>query len=149
MKKYFQNIVLAGVLISAPLYPYYVQCPTTLGNWLKDNFTYQAEEKGKDYWKSPQETVKDKGGDCEDFGLLVQKILKDFGYKTYLIVMYNDTKTGHAICVFQEYDGTYSFFDNQYYYNVEKETMQDIFDIYYKKFDRFYVCTPNKRCKRI
>jgi hypothetical protein len=128
----FLNILLiAGVLVSAPLYPksevYSLQ---TLEIWLKANIHYQAE-KG-DYWKTPEETVRDKGGDCEDMAFLNQRILIDLGYKAeaYWIVGY-DNFTGklrpysHAICIFQD-KGKFYYFSNQYYINHPFNTLDDL-----------------------
>jgi len=35
-----------------------------LGEWLRVNFSYQAETTAEEHWKSPKETVRDRGGDC-------------------------------------------------------------------------------------
>ncbi len=113
-KKQLTSFLLAGLLISAPLFPSTVNSPKTLGTWLYDNFTYELEE--EEHWKSPKEMVKDKSGDCEDFAILAQYVLKKLGYKAYLIVVeyyYEDEM--HAICVFRHEDGTYSYYSNEYY----------------------------------
>jgi len=149
MTNIFKNIVLSGVLISIPLQPYWVVCPKTLSEWYKKEFSYQAEESGQDYWKKPEETIKDKTFDCEDITILSQYILKDLRYESYIIVMYNK-KSGHAICIFKDKDGLYGFFENQYYNEHLKESsIKDILKKYYSNYNIFYTCTPNKKCKRV
>ena len=117
MKKFIQNIFLAGVLISAPLFPYTIKTPVDLGNWLAKNFTYQYETTKHEYWKSPKETVKDKGGDCEDLAFLAEHVLKKLGYETYIIIIHYKeiSSSAHAVCVFKHKDGTFSYYSNLYY----------------------------------
>ena len=116
-KKQFTSFLLAGVLISSPLlFPSSVNDPVTLGNWLTNNFTYQ-DEAPEEYWKTPKETVRDKGGDCEDFAILAQYVLKKLGYNAYVVVIkYSDTEFMHAICVLKHKDGTFSYYSNKYYF---------------------------------
>lgn len=117
MKKILQNIVLAGILISVPpLFPSTVNSPKTLSNWIYNNFTYQREAPGEDYWKSPKETIRDKGGDCDDLAILTQYVLKKLGYKAYVIVIeYYNMDEMHAICIFKHKDGTFSYYSNEFY----------------------------------
>jgi len=145
----FTNFVLYAVLVTGPLYPSSVKTPKTLENWLKTNFTYQWED--GDYWKTPKETVKDKGGDCEDFSILAKKILTDLGYSSYLVVLTpkKDDDYGHAICVFKEKDNTIGIFDNQYYQNTTYFNMNDAIDKHYSKFDKAYICKSKTICKKI
>jgi len=116
IKKYLQSIVLAGVLIATPKLsiPSNINTPLDLTIWMIDNLTYQYDK--EDYWKRPEETLRDKGGDCEDFAILVRDFLKKKGYKVYLfLIAYSDHYAGHAITVIKHPDKTYSHFDNRYY----------------------------------
>ena len=86
MKSYFLCLTLASVLVSAPIiYPKdIVKCPDTLSIWMKQTLTYQKDgENG--HWKTPEKTVQDKGGDCEDFAILAKYVLKDLGYKAWVV----------------------------------------------------------------
>ena len=129
MNKFFLNIFVVGMLISTPLYPNWINNPETLSIWLINNFTYQAEEDDEDYWKTPEETIKDKGGDCEDLALLANKILSNLGYETKVIVVYfKKKKSAHAICLMTKCN-KYTFFSNQYYFS--------------KQFDNIYALLEN------
>lgn len=93
MNKSILNLLVAGVLVSAPLYPNWIKNPIDLSVWLNDNFTYQADEEGKDYWKKPKETVRDKGGDCIGENQMIwtkngKKMAKDITYND-MILSYN------------------------------------------------------------
>lgn len=144
MNKLFKNIVLSGILISSSFYPYWIQNPYNLEKWLKNNFTYQSEE--TDYWKTPKETLKDKGGDCEDFAIFNKYILKDLGYKAHLIILTKDEdKTAHAICVFIEKDHTFSAFDNTTYVNAFENSLKALMYKHYKRWDNVYSATENQK----
>lgn len=128
----FLNIILiAGVLVSAPLYPKYeVFSVKTLEIWLLKNFQYEAE-KG-DYWKTPEEMVKDKVGDCEDFAFLNKKILNDFGFESQVYHIYGRTKINnktseysHAICVFES-NGKFYYFSNQYFIKKSFDSVKEL-----------------------
>ena len=149
LNKMFNSLVLVSVLATAPLYPSSINTPKDIGDWMETNFTYQSEE--VDYWKSPEETVKDKGGDCEDFSVLSKKILEDLEYTAWFITM--DTKAdkyiGHAICLFKEKDGTFSVFDNQYYLPTKFVHWKTLLEKYYSEYNNVWNCTPEGHCKKI
>lgn len=132
MNKFIVNLAVAGILISAPLYPNWIKTPRDLSTWLVNNFTYQAEEEGEDYWKKPEETVSDKTADCEDFSFLVDKILTDLNYKTKVIAIYFE-KSAHAICIIEE-NNQYSFFSNQYYYARKHNSIKELVEKNYPTY---------------
>lgn len=137
MKNSFFSLLITGVLISTPLAPYHVVCPESLHEWfIEEGFTYQAEGWLQDYWKTPEETVKDKGGDCEDFAFLVDKVLSDLNYETHTIAMFFK-KSAHAIC-FVKINGKYTWFDNYYYCNRQHDTIEEILNIYYPGWIYYY-----------
>lgn len=118
----FNRHTISGILKnSEPLYPDYITTPEDIQSWLK-SFKYQEDIDG--YWKSPEETVNDNGGDCEDFATLVAHILNNLNYDNYMVAVYyteNKEKFGHAICLFEERDGTWSYFSNTNYIKARKE----------------------------
>jgi len=140
MSKFILNLAVAGVLVSAPLYPNWIKTPTDLSVWLVNSFTYQEEEEGEDYWKKLEETVRDKGGDCEDFSFLVDKILTDLNYKTKVIAIYWED-SAHAICIIEK-NNKYSFFSNQYYFSTKYNSIKELVEknySAYKYYKRIYL----------
>lgn len=126
-----------------------------LERWMKDNLKYISEE--KEYWKSPDETVEDGGGDCEDFAILVQDRLQQHNIKVKIIVIvwhtpdkpYNEA---HAIGLFkdEDKDGTLNFFSNQNLYDTNQVFINNIMDKYFNNWHYFKECKPNRKCgKRI
>jgi hypothetical protein len=106
------------VLVSKhSLVPPYVQTPRDLSIWMTNNFTYQPECDTCDYWKTPEETLRDKGGDCEDFAIFAKTVLKEWGIKSHIIVLefYDERDDmelkGHAFLVYYQ-NSTLYVFDN-------------------------------------
>jgi len=145
----FKNFVFAGVLISAPLYPSHIKTPQDLGDWLKNNFTYQSEE--VDYWNTPEETVNAKAGDCDDYAILSEFILKDLGYDAWFIVMVNRTpdQSSHAITIIREKDMTYSFISNTNYRRTNSASWESMLDNYWHQYKEVYICRAKSVCKSI
>ena len=47
-----------------------------------------ASNRTLDDWKSPEEFLKDGGGDCEDYAVFVQEILERNGYQAEIVSLY-------------------------------------------------------------
>ncbi len=62
-----------------------------------DRAQFGREEK----WQSPEEFLTTRRGDCEDFALFAQQVLKLNGISSFLLNVYSD-KTAHTVCVFKE-----------------------------------------------
>jgi len=143
------SLLLSLVLVSSPNIPTTIHNPEDIHTWLK-TFTYQKEDIG-DSWKSPAQTIKDQGGDCEDFAFLVQYALKKIGYNSYVVGM-RGFSSGHAICVFQE--GKYwSIFSNDVYIQTTKETWLETVILYKhlaegKYFLGEFNCQLNHKCEK-
>jgi len=138
--KFFLPILLAGILISSSsLYPSTIKTPTDLGSWLSENFTYQLENNGEDYWKTPKETIKDKGGDCEDASILTKHILKDLNYDSIMLVITFDNKeTSHAINRLK-IDNNYTMFSNFVYFPKKFKTLRLMLTYYYPNWNKIYL----------
>lgn len=139
MKNKFTNL-MAGILVSSSLlYPSWVKNPITLHKWLQVEFTYQEDEDG--YFKTPEETVKDKGGDCEDFAFLVDKILTDLGYETHArVISFSNRNTMHAICIIKQ-DGKFTYFSDNVYMPQKHNTIAELLTNNYPYWNysmRFY-----------
>ena len=91
----------------------------------------------KDYWQTPEQTLKLKTYDCEDMAIFCQDILVRMGIDA-VVAMYKGTgKIGHAVCVFP-YAGQYSFFSNKRRYNGYTDYIQ-IGHHYYPELKRMYI----------
>lgn len=134
MVKYF-SILLLGLLLLSPsndLFNKYLKIEKQITSYLKiekqiTSYTYQYE--AEDYWKSPDETIRDKGGDCEDFAILgmylFDNYLPEANSRMYIIYTDED-KSGevigaHAVTLFNNAYETVSMVNsNTIVYTVEK-----------------------------
>jgi hypothetical protein len=91
--------------------PSTINSPENLAGWLAKNFRYEL--KLTDAWQTPQETVSLKKGDCDDFALLAQAVLKKLGIKSdVVIIKFRGLNVLHAICIWKDKTGLYSFISN-------------------------------------
>lgn len=128
------NIILISILISSSniKYPSYITTPEKLSIWLQEKFTYVRDK--KDIWLYPDEMLKKKKGDCEDYAFLTQYILTNLGYKS--VVMYIHMRlfpTAHAITVFKDNEG-WSYIDLDIYKKRKYKTIYDLMTNEYKNW---------------
>jgi len=106
-------LVLIGISFAQNLdVPSLVNSPERLAGWFANDFRYEL--KLTDAWQAPAETVTLKKGDCDDFALLAQAVLKGLGIKSDVVVIkFRGLKLLHAICIWKEKTGSYNFISNQ------------------------------------
>lgn len=105
--------------------------------YMIDNFTYQNED--EEYWKTPSETLRDKGGDCEDFAFFVQEELKKHNIESDVLAIYwkeEGDLTGHAITIYRE-DENINYFSNQYLYKTNHKTIKELLNNRYEKWTHY------------
>ena len=143
----------SGVLVSPiKLYPSNIQTPQDIEDWLiKEGFKYTQDKTRKDEWKSPEQTIKDMCGDCEDVAILACYILEDLGYKDTMLIALYGKYLAHGICWFREREGTWSFFstgtglDNKpkYYWPSKLGNAFNILYEYFPEWEKINLCTPD------
>lgn len=111
-------LLVSSVFIPEPSYaqtaeniPASIQSPKDIVKWFKNEFMYEL--KFPDSRQSPEETIRLRKGDCEDFALLGRMILSDLGIKSSVVIIkFRQIGMYHAICLFTN-DGLYSFISNK------------------------------------
>ena len=117
------GMLLLGLWFSGPL-----DTPEKIGWWEESHIWYTADP--KDIWQSPEETLRLKKGDCEDFAILAQYYLKQIGMESQIVVftMHIDDKCkGHGICVFKE-NGKYNYIGTEGYKDLQCNTIREVCD---------------------
>ncbi|MFH1046491.1 MAG: transglutaminase-like domain-containing protein [Candidatus Omnitrophota bacterium] len=71
--------------------------------WLQANITYEKDLTHQDRWSAPEETLKAKRGDCEDYAFLNEAVLRVMGLKPQVLAL-GGVGGQHAICVFKNND---------------------------------------------
>jgi len=89
-----------------------VKTPEALAGWLNRDFLYELAL--ADGWNSPEETIKFKKGDCDDFAVLAKAVLKELGIRSDIVVLkFSGLSVAHAICLWKDARGNISFISNQ------------------------------------
>jgi len=101
-------------------------------NWVATNIMYESDPEKpplkirirnlvttdmsySDYWHYPEETIKDREGDCEDFAILLCSFLRAYGYSPddiYVVLGINSDDIGHAFVALKE-DGKWRYVEPQ------------------------------------
>ena len=77
--------------------------PEALADFLHQTMTLKTDEElfgTADYWQKPEEFLARRAGDCEDYALFAQAILKRQGIEAQVLSLYGRDGYAHTVCVF-------------------------------------------------
>ncbi len=128
--------------------PSSITTPQELARWLSTEFKYSFEI--VDEWQTAQKTIDTCKGDCEDFAILSVEILDHLGiHGDIIIVKFRDLNMGHAICVWKEKDGTYSFISNRKMFRSGKNNIAEAIEKFYPDWESIIFTNENKQSLKI
>lgn len=123
--------------------PSTVRTPEQIVNWFSSEFEYQM--KMPDRPQSPEETLELRSGDCDDFAALAKAILEEQGIKSDIIIIkYRGLNIMHAICMFKESNGTYSFISNKELQRTGESDMKRAVAKFYPDWEKIMVADGNR-----
>jgi hypothetical protein len=67
-----------------------------IANWVKENIYYVHELPER--FQFPDETLRSKAGDCDDFSTLIGSMLESIGIPSFLVAMNINGKWSHIFC---------------------------------------------------
>lgn len=75
-----------------------------LSLWLTQNIRYTKDLSIQDDWKTSEQTIRNRKGDCEDFAVLAYDCLKYMGTVNIIKILcvYPVKGAGHAVCAFMD-----------------------------------------------
>jgi hypothetical protein len=82
-----------------------------------------------EHFQSPEETIKRKKGDCDDFAILTNYWLKNLGYESEMYIAYFED-AAHAFTVFKDSRGTYRLFTSMYLSYCTSKDLSVLLDRY-------------------
>ena len=91
--------------------------------WLKSNVRFRGGDEFSDAWPSPQDVLRRKEGDCEDYAVLTSAVAQVLGYQPQFFA-FARTGAAHAVCAFKV-NGRYVWFDNAEMKTTKAETFVD------------------------
>lgn len=107
-----------------------VRSPDELASWLSQEFSYTMLVHGRTH--SPDETIRARTGDCDDFAVLASAMLTKMGVANEVILIrFKKLSIAHAICVWKNGDGNYNFISNRELYRSGKKTIEELVKKYY------------------
>lgn len=151
MRKTFLFVIL--LVFSLPLtcfaqdlnIPPYVNSPQALADWLSSDFSYvMTLSNGGSETQTPQETIEKQTGQCGDFAVLASEVLSGLGIpNNVLIIKCRNLKIMHAICIWMNKDGTYSFISNQELNHTRKKDAKSAIKKFYPDCERVFTQSPD------
>jgi len=130
MKKIILAIILLTQLLCPACFatdiiessvPGYVKTPDDIAKWFAHDFTYQLIIPHTP--QTIEDTLKSKGGDCDDFAELASAVLARMGIcASVAVIIFKDSYSSHAVCIWMEKNGTYSFISNREIYHTYEKT---------------------------
>ena len=85
--------------------------PESVAAFLRTEFIFQRDEEqfGEiDHWQSPEEFLQRRVGDCEDYALLAQALLRRNGIEAYVFSLFGAQGYAHTVSVFVDEQGRYN-----------------------------------------
>lgn len=83
-----------------------ISTPEELAQWMSRHFEFREDESlvgSLDYWQRPEEFLRRRQGDCEDYALFAQYILQKMGIEAYVVSLYGERGYAHTITVFKDH----------------------------------------------
>ena len=108
--------------------------------WLCRNIEYRTSPQG-DAWVLPEDILRRRWGDCEDFALLNSAVLRVLGYQPRFLAL-RRARRAHAICTVQK-DGAFVWFDNANIQGASATTLQDFVQLLKKRYNLSQVLELN------
>ena len=150
MKKIISSLLLIFIFVTTNGWalknvPEDIKTFAQFHTWVVTHFYYQIE--GEEYWKSPQETIRDKGGDCEDFAVLFSAYLSEQNIENMIVLIQLEKQMrGHAICVWRNKLGYYELTSNYYWhYNTATIDLETLIKKYYPTATRAWILNNKER----
>ena len=75
-----------------------VNSPFDISRIVRERVSYRSDRGAHDSWKAPEVTWRERGGDCEDFALLVHHVSRMHGIDSEIVIAEGEgRRPGHAV----------------------------------------------------
>jgi hypothetical protein len=119
--------------------------PEAVANYMWHNFTFEKDRRqfgSDDYWQTPDQFVKTRQGDCEDFALFAYEILKLNGRKAFILNVYGGG-FAHSVCVYLE-NGRYNMINGANLERLNAKDLKAVADEIYPFWQQALVISPSQ-----
>lgn len=104
--------------------------PEQLARFLKARLIFQEDLAlfgQMDYWQTPEEVLIRGRGDCEDYALLADDLLRRQGKKSFVFSLYGPKGYAHTVCVFVE-GGRYNLLNQDRLIRTQAASLEELAD---------------------
>ena len=118
--------------------------PEDIAKYIWKNFRVESDQAQfgrEDHWQTPDELLKNRKGDCEDFSRFAYEILKKNGISAFMINVYGK-KYAHTVCVFKE-NGKYHILDGTDVKRTNAKSLNEVFEKIYPFWDTGAIVRAN------
>lgn len=121
--------------------------PEDLARWLSREFSYTMTL--PDGVHSPDATIASRSGDCDDFAILASDILTRMGVENrVLVIRFTGLSMAHAICIWREPNGLYSFISNREICRTGKDSVEEAVRKFYPDCETIASIDPREYIRR-
>lgn len=103
--------------------------PDAVAGFLLDQFAFQRDTDlfGEvDRWQSPEEFLQRRVGDCEDYALLAQELLRRNGIEAYVFSLFGPEGYAHTVSVYRDEDGRYNVINEDKLRRYRAKTLEAV-----------------------
>lgn len=125
----------------------FIRTPPELSAWLSREFRYEMEI--PDYWQQAEETLDTRKGDCEDFAIFSQAVLRRLGIRSDIVIIkFKGLNLSHAISIFKNGE-FYSFFSNQKLVQTKGRSVTEAIQERYPDWDKIIFTNVQKQTLKV
>ena len=123
-----------------------LQSPEDIAHYMWRHFLFESDQNQfgeNEHWQSPEEFMQTGKGDCEDFAIFANEILKLKGKKSFLLNVYGN-RFAHTVCVFEE-NGKYNVIDGSRVIRFEAESLDKLTGKIYPFWKNAAIVKPSEK----
>jgi hypothetical protein len=117
--------------------------PQKVYDWMKINIIYRPDETYADEYRDAETTFQLGYGDCDDYAMFADYVLKKHGYKTTIISVYTDSK-GHSVCVWEGQNKKLNDLSNTGIQQLNAQDLMEVADNVYTDWKVYSVYPSNE-----
>ncbi|MFC1517370.1 transglutaminase-like domain-containing protein [Candidatus Margulisiibacteriota bacterium] len=117
--------------------------PEKVYEWMRINFSYVPDDSYDDEFRAPQTTFGLRYGDCDDYALFAEYVLKEHGYETEIISVFSATK-GHTVCVWKDNNKKYNHLSNSDLRKISVKKLEKIAEDVYADWKVYSIYPSNQ-----
>ncbi|GEM_PF-4768041 len=121
-----QSVTMDPMTLEKALTP--IQSLESIAQLMSQNIRFVEDRalfQDEDYWQSPEELWKRKAGDCEDFAVFTQFVLRKINIGSDIVSVYGIRGYAHTVVVFKQ-DGLYNVFNDGRLYMLRAKSLEDV-----------------------